>query len=208
MTDDPAKPPRFPFIAALFCSACLGAAGWTWMKYSYAWSVPCSCEPWIFTHQRKRYDATGYISRLRELGISLPNDWGRSMTASLDFDFRSAQGKYVQVSGRLKRLEDGYLAVTDDEGRGMYVCLPSHRPIESATVQPIEYGIVRLKGRPRFDVWVDGTVAALVVDTTASRFTGASIAGLVVGAMGVFVFTVALLHWLGEWRKFREEARA
>ena len=31
-----------------------------------------------------------------------------------------------------------------------------------------------------------------------SRFTGASIAGLVVGAMGVFVFTVALRHWLRE----------
>jgi len=29
---------------------------------------------------------------------------------------------------------------------------------------------------------------------------------LVVGAMGVFVFTVALRHWLGERRKFREEA--
>ena len=36
------------------------------------------------------------------------------------------------------------------------------------------------------------------LDTTASRFHGASIAGLVVGAMGVFVFTVALRHWLRE----------
>ncbi len=41
----------------------------------------------------------------------------------------------------------------------------------------------------------------VVVDTTASRFTGASIAGLVVGAMGVFVFAVALRHWLGERRQ-------
>lgn len=48
----------------------------------------------------------------------------------------------------------------------------------------------------------------VIVDTTASRFTGASIAGLVVGAMGVFVFTVALRHWLRERRSFREEARA
>jgi hypothetical protein len=46
------------------------------------------------------------------------------------------------------------------------------------------------------------------VDTTASRWHGASIAGLVVGAMGVFVFTVALRHWLGERRRFREDARA
>ena len=48
----------------------------------------------------------------------------------------------------------------------------------------------------------------VALDTTASRFTGASIAGLVVGAMGVFVFNVALRHWLGQRRRFREEARA
>jgi len=34
--------------------------------------------------------------------------------------------------------------------------------------------------------------------------TGASIAGLVVGAMGVFVFTVALRHWLKERRTVME----
>ncbi len=43
-------------------------------------------------------------------------------------------------------------------------------------------------------------VSTSAVDTTASRFHGASIAGLVVGAMGVFVFTVGLRHWLGERR--------
>jgi hypothetical protein len=46
------------------------------------------------------------------------------------------------------------------------------------------------------------------IDTAASRLTGASVTGLVVGAMGVFVFAVALRHWLGEHRRFREEARA
>ena len=46
------------------------------------------------------------------------------------------------------------------------------------------------------------------VGTTSSRFTAPSVVGLIVGAMGVFVFTVALGHWLGERRKFREEARA
>ena len=49
--------------------------------------------------------------------------------------------------------------------------------------------------------------AFIAVDARRSRFHGASIAGLVVGAMGVFVFTVALRHWLRERRKFREEAR-
>jgi hypothetical protein len=45
------------------------------------------------------------------------------------------------------------------------------------------------------------------VDSRASRFHGASIAGLAVGAMGVFVLAVAFRHWLGERRKFRPEAR-
>jgi hypothetical protein len=48
------------------------------------------------------------------------------------------------------------------------------------------------------------TFRMLGVNPALSRFTGASIAGLVVGAMGVFVFTVALRHWLGERRKFGE----
>jgi hypothetical protein len=36
--------------------------------------------------------------------------------------------------------------------------------------------------------------------------TGASIAGLVVGVMGVFVFAAALRHWLNRRRAFRVEA--
>ncbi len=40
MSDDPAKPhARFPYVAALLCAACIGAAVWTWMRYSYAWEV-------------------------------------------------------------------------------------------------------------------------------------------------------------------------
>jgi hypothetical protein len=46
------------------------------------------------------------------------------------------------------------------------------------------------------------------LDAGAGRLHGASVAGLVVGAMGVFVFTVALRHWLRERRAFSEEASA
>ncbi|MHC4253463.1 MAG: hypothetical protein ACYS9X_30465 [Planctomycetota bacterium] len=35
----------------------------------------------------------------------------------------------------------------------------------------------------------------VLVDTTASRFTGASIAGLVVGAMGCFIFGLHVRRW-------------
>jgi hypothetical protein len=46
----------------------------------------------------------------------------------------------------------------------------------------------------------------LGIDTTASRFTGATIAGLVVGAMGAFVFGAALGHWLNRRRAFGAQA--
>ncbi|MHC4198595.1 MAG: hypothetical protein ACYSU0_01190 [Planctomycetota bacterium] len=45
----------------------------------------------------------------------------------------------------------------------------------------------------------------LVLDPNASRFHGASIAGIVVGAMGVFVFSVALRHWLEQRTKFQAD---
>jgi hypothetical protein len=40
-----------------------------------------------------------------------------------------------------------------------------------------------------------------VIHTERGRFHPASIAGLVVGAMGVFMFSVALRHWLRERRE-------
>jgi len=41
------------------------------------------------------------------------------------------------------------------------------------------------------------------VPLTLKTLGPASIAGLVVGAMGVFVFTVALRHWLNQRGAFR-----
>ena len=37
-----------------------------------------------------------------------------------------------------------------------------------------------------------------ILYTTASRFTGESVAGLVVGAMGIFIFSMYLRRWLRE----------
>ena len=39
------KPPQFPYVAALLCVGCIGAAVWTWMRYSYAWDVTPSEVP-------------------------------------------------------------------------------------------------------------------------------------------------------------------
>ncbi|MHC4504616.1 MAG: hypothetical protein ACYTFI_15035, partial [Planctomycetota bacterium] len=36
MPDDPAKPPRFPYVAAALCAVCVGAAVWLPLRY---WTV-------------------------------------------------------------------------------------------------------------------------------------------------------------------------
>jgi hypothetical protein len=43
-----------------------------------------------------------------------------------------------------------------------------------------------------------GTSGNLILHTTASRLTGASIAGLVIGAMGCSIFGLYLRRWLRE----------
>jgi hypothetical protein len=109
--------------------------------------------------------------------------------------------------------------------RGRYICLrativdgaENHGPIASKYVylladindpslqwawytdEPIAPGTT--KHRCRMSLTKHGNSE---VDAPAGRFTGASIAGLVVGAMGVFVFSVALRHWLRERRAIME----
>ena len=169
------KPSRFPYVAALLCAACVGAAAWTWMRYSYCW------------------DAVGLDKeRLRE--------W---------------EGRYVLISGHILQsgpdanapgavvtvLYGGYeTALRIDATPGAETWIPllgRHRRWNRGEMQRFE---ARLVLRERF-----GSVPfycmpgrrVLVLDLTSGRCHGASIAGLVVGAMGVFVFAVALRHWLG-----------
>jgi len=111
-------------------------------------------------------------------------------------------GRYVMLRGYVR---------AEDWKRSYYVYTTAHggdRVVvdRASSGVPVGPGPVGLPGRIYvFDFRPVVSERTLRIDTTASRFTGASIAGLVVGAMGVFVFTVALRHWLGERRRFREE---
>ena len=60
----------------------------------------------------------------------------------------------------------------------------------------------RVRARSDRKIFAAGQEPVLDIDvvTRASRYHPATIAALVVGAMGVFVFTIALRHWLGERR--------
>ena len=62
--------------------------------------------------------------------------------------------------------------------------------------QPVATSANSVKGRVRCSSSVDGDIYSLVLAAGSHRLCGASIAGLVVGAMGVFVFAAALRHWI------------
>ena len=217
MTEGPARPPRFPYVGALLCAACLGAAAWTWMRCSYAWDVT----------PRTLIDAcdTGEDGSWKGAYVSLHGQIVSVIFGSASPPVPStayvnvaqkrtkveadARQRELQAELRAKVSEEEYREFERTRGPGVFSV--------SAKWPDMDYQVpVRITS----DEWANrsarlfwnGRVVehprGLAVDTTASRWHGASIAGLVVGAMGVFVFTAALGHWLGERRKFRETAKA
>ena len=148
---------RFPYVAALLCAACAGAAGW------------------LCVEQCLRTDIDSVVS---------PPSW------------RLTIGRYVRIKGVVKRLwdDDEQLGIRrlliEIEGRQigeMLVILPWR------SVPPPVGKAVVFSGRAYH---LAQGYFRVVLYADEGRFTGASIAGLVVGAMGVFVFGAALRHWL------------
>lgn len=185
------RPPRFPYVAALLCAACVGAAGWTWMSYSYCWELPPekweSQEPLILRRPPSP-------QQLRACRIARNALYARV-------------GRYVRVKGTI--IEQHSTAPLRRHGWGVIISAPRASILVYSVLNDEAPGglhdTLEFRGRVVGGVWA---YAAIMIDAGASRFHGASIAGLAVGAMGVFVFAVALRHWLGERRNLREEARA
>ncbi len=189
MPNDPARLPRFPYIAALLCAACVGAAAWTWMRYSYCWDVI-------------PHDWPGDASRLHRIRgeVSWPDGALVSLdTAELTWVHETTDPKgHALFSGRSERLVyPVYVLVSGHAtppgkqvvGRAEWLCSPLPGREDGTTHWPIRFTYI------------------LCVDTRSrGRLTGQSAAGLVVGAMGVFVFTVALRHWLRERRAYETPA--
>jgi len=187
MQEPARKPPRFPFIAALLCAACLGAAAWTWMRYSWAWN-------YAGAELAANYSRAGMIENY--------GDDGRPGSL-FTWSHPDLVDRYVTIDDTLqgKWSMDMLWGVSLPAG-DIYISFLIALP--HGATPPQDGHKIRLTGRMvSLSKWAEGG-DSLVLDTNASRFHGASVAGLVVAAMGVFVFTVALRHWLGERRAYLE----
>ncbi len=175
LVTEPAPTPafrRFPWIQLAFCLACLAMAGWTWMRYSYAWDVtPVGL----------------YGSECSVAAASYVRVWGKTRLDRLYVPTKAAPGAAYNV------------AVVDGDGQ--------HEVFLTGVVDP------RLRecweGRLVWYYQTHKQTAGLspfqpdywqmpAIDVSASRFHPASVAGLVVGAMGCFIFGLYLRGWLRE----------
>ncbi len=180
------RAPRFPVVAAALCAACVGAAAWTWMRYSYRWD--CTVEDIRSSKNAVGrggwpYDAYVRVSGAVAGAISGPT-YGRICRIRTPHGFLLEVGcdpeEEIAIGG--EKTFTGRMSASICPRADWWDYPGSHLP--------------PLGDDPGFLVFY--------LDNVASRFHPASIAGLVVGAMGVFVFSVALRSWLAERRHCRE----
>jgi hypothetical protein len=164
------------------------------MRYSYALTVaPEEVDAQAFPQQTLGYDLMGrYVELTDPLGDALDAELcPRSTHVSM------GGGPHVYV-WRLARV----YTVAGNGGTFAYIIQP---PGARAPTGPV------FRGRLRAVVLLaagENTISlnTLVVDAGASRFTGASIAGLVVGAMGFFIFGLYHRRWLIEMKALASES--
>ncbi len=170
-SDAATRRPRFPWVALALCVLSMGAAAWLWMRYSYRWDVAGKDLPQLRPVVPGDSDVSAVDSALEENPLA---------------------GRYVRFRGELVGGADPcFFKVTDPQGAFAWLLVGAlDFPAKRHWAQREFVGRVVV-------VCGDGpTPRALpVIDIAAGRFTGASIAGLVVGAWGVFVFAAAFLHW-------------
>ncbi len=169
---------RFPWIQLVFCLACLFMAGWTWMRYSYCWDMGADQAAHSF-NEEVWGDGSTWAHRMVTIRGRVTNSvrWDDSMQSEVQ---RLGLTPPVwEVLVELDASEHPYLMGV--------VC-------NGGIVWPENSDFVG-----RIGDYFGGT-GRWYVDTTASRFHGASIAGIVVGVMGCFIFWLHLRPWIGRKR--------
>ena len=180
---------RFPWAQLAFCVACLAMTTYTWMRYSYAWELTPeglgSFTPeyaglfdiWKPAFRNPTAWPSGSYVRLTESGQ------GGCLAAEPLYAKASVFSEEPLYPLSHLKMWSGLRAPGDESCiRYFYGRLKPHQP------RPV-YG----SSHP--DLILQGTP---IVDTAASRFHPASVAGLVVGAMGCFIFGLYLRRWLRE----------
>ncbi len=166
---------------------------------------------WAFEREFTGWPAESYVRVLPHDGRSTPRvraedaiAHGTALVRVVDVWRESTSREFM----RYEETRDGLTFMTD-EPRDLPASIRTGRVRVSARKPLVFYPVPKAGLDPTLYDEDNGeqSEVSVRIDTTASRFTGASVAGLAVGAMGLLVFTVALRHWLGERRKFPEEAR-
>jgi len=180
MTDTSPSPfRRFPWAQLAFCLACLAMTAWTWMRYSYCWQATpreiVAAEPGTILWD------SGYVR------LSCLQEEHAVFREGCGFEVHDPDVPDVVFPICLSEMDTYERAV----------CLPEYPPDEpfdaprewdtSGTVPAVHIG--------RIQAYYDGPGFLLA---GASRFHPASVAGIVVGAMGCFIFGLYLKRWLRE----------
>ncbi|MHC4505433.1 MAG: hypothetical protein ACYTFI_19185 [Planctomycetota bacterium] len=228
------RPPRFPYVGALLCAACVGAAVWTWMSYAYVWDVtPAGLfpsreaarrfPPWRseFVNAAISAERGPWVRRMPRGAISIltgptPNRMSPRPSVReplLEKADPDLLGCYVRVRGVTLKIPR--LAARRIKGRTVWVMTGEY--LYEFLDPADEFCAVGIRGAYGAESPViregDGTAycygrtielpgCRISIDPAAGRLAAPTIAGLVVGAMGVFVFASALRHWLGERTAF------
>jgi hypothetical protein len=171
---------RFPYVQLVFCVACLSMAAWTWMRYSYAWDV-----------------TPGHLSESRLPGAYTRGEWPYGHRYVRLMGVLSIQRKVVSLHRPLQfatlRLSNGQEVLAHLKKQGT----PDDETRREVTGRLLT-GVRNDKGR------ISGALPYLVAD---GRLTGASGAGIVVGAMGCFIFGLYLRGWLRERKALASQPR-
>jgi len=177
---------HFPLTQLAFCIACLTMTAWTWMRHSYALrfvAVPA-----------EEMEVPGAVGEACQDPDTYPDLTDRYIVIRFpprcDSPEDAEQFAAGEVHGRPAAIcVDQGLVLFDDDGSTRQLGRLARRPDSELVVAgrmlssgPGVYARFRI---PDFD-------------TTASRFHPASVAGIVVGAMGCFIFGLYLRAWLRE----------
>jgi len=184
-------------------------ATWTWMRYSYCWDISARVlpseevgldrSPVIYFHDVETNLVLVHPDALQpEWPEAIGDHWLRDRYVRVKgrAGFRSSMSSVQHDDGTMSQRVNRTVWVTDGTGSvRMLISSPLDVPYREG-----EYATFHGKLIP--DVWrwwenlSETSMKPFALDISASRWHAASVGGLVVGAMGLFVFGLYLRSWL------------